>query len=102
MVKAAELIRNYQELLPVKQQVQGNELLAAAREGRVHPQHLQRLVIGEFLTQQAELPRYGMLIDRFRHEVPAGFFAYVATVYISQRRLLADAAAPAVGLDPEE
>ncbi|MFT7840387.1 hypothetical protein Q5530_29960 [Saccharothrix sp. BKS2] len=102
MAKAAEIIRNYQALLPVKQQVESNELLAAARAGRVHPQHLQRFVAGEFLTQQAEIPRFGVMLDRFRHEVPDGFFAYVATVYISQRRLLSDAAAPAVGLDPEE
>ncbi|MBB5959645.1 hypothetical protein FHS29_006266 [Saccharothrix tamanrassetensis] len=101
-MKATEIIHNYQALLPIKQQVQSNELLAAAREGRVHPQHLQRLVIGEFLTQQAEIPRYGSLIDRFRHEVPAGLFAFVATLFISQRRLLADAVAPAVGLNVDE
>ncbi|WP_433271438.1 hypothetical protein ACQPZF_12385 [Actinosynnema sp. CS-041913] len=102
MAKAAEIIERYQALLPVRQQVQSNELLAAAKQGRIHPQHLQRLVIGEFLTQQAEIPRYGSLLDRFRHEVPAGYFAYVATVFISQRRLLADAVAPAVGLDADE
>ncbi|GAA1296762.1 hypothetical protein [Saccharothrix xinjiangensis] len=102
MAKAAEIIENYEALLPIKQQVESNELLAAARAGRVHPQHLQRFVTGEFLTQQAEIPRFGILIDRFRHEVPVGFFAYVATVYVSQRRLLSDAAAPAVGLDPDE
>ncbi|MEU4806907.1 hypothetical protein [Actinosynnema sp. NPDC023587] len=102
MTEATEIINNYQALLPVKQQIRANELLAAAKQGRVHPQHLQRLVIGEFLTQQAEIPRYGVLIDRFRHEIPAGFFAYVATVFIAQRRLLADAVAPAVGLNVDE
>lgn len=102
MANAAEIIGHYQALLPVEHQVRSNELLAAAKEGRVHPRHLQRLVVGEFLTQQAEIPRYAALIDRFRHEVPAGFFAYVATRFIAQRRLLADAVAPAVGLDADE
>ena len=43
-----------------------------------------------------------MLIDRFRHEVPAGFFAYVATLFISQRRLLTDAVIPTVGLNADD
>jgi len=98
---ADQLIHRYEALLPVRRQVEDNELLAAARAGRVHPRHLQRLVTAEFLTQEAEIPRYGSLLTRFSHEVPAGFFAFVATKFIGQRRLLADAAAADVGLDPE-
>lgn len=102
MAKATEIIQNYQALLPIKQQIQSNELLAVARQGRVHPQHLQRLVLGEFLAQHVEIPTFGVLIDRFRHEVPAGFFVFVGSLLISQRRFLSDVVAPAVGLDADE
>ncbi|CCH30999.1 hypothetical protein ABZ816_01865 [Actinosynnema sp. NPDC047251] len=102
MANATELIEQHQSRLPIRDQVDTNGFLAAARAGEVRPEQLRRFVAGEFLTQDAEMSKYGNLILRHRHEVPAAVFAHLAVLFTAQRRLLADMAAADVGLDPEQ
>ncbi|PWW62797.1 hypothetical protein [Actinokineospora spheciospongiae] len=88
--------------LPVRQHVENNEFLAAARNGRLDEKQVQRLVQVEFQTQEAEFATYPLLAVRFRHEVPAGLFVHVADTILRARRFLVRDVVGAVGLDVEE
>ncbi|GAA1348750.1 hypothetical protein [Saccharothrix algeriensis] len=102
MANAANLIQDHQSRLPIREQVETNGLLAAARAGRVSAEQLQRFVAAEFLSQNAEIVKYGNLLVRHSHEVPGVVFAHLAALYLSQRRLLTDVAAADVGLNVDE
>lgn len=99
MANAVRIIEKHREGLPIREQVEANGLLAAARQGKVEPAHLQRFAKAEYLTQDAEIYKYGSMIVRNRDEVPAALFAHLGVIYTAQRRLLVDATLPDVGVD---
>ncbi|MEV0674990.1 hypothetical protein AB0I60_00565 [Actinosynnema sp. NPDC050436] len=101
MADAARIIEENQARLPVREQLDSNDFLAAARAGEVETAQLQRLVTGEFLILDAEIYKFGSMVVRYRHEVPAALFANLAVLYLAQRRLLADSVVGDVGLDTQ-
>lgn len=88
--------------VPVQEHVRQNGLLAAARIGQVENAQLQRLLLAEFQAQEAEFTAYATLLARFHHEVPGGFFVFIANTLMGMRQLLVSEVARSVGLDPEE
>ncbi|WOP07038.1 hypothetical protein R2B67_00130 [Streptomyces cyaneofuscatus] len=83
----------------VERLVSDLEMAPRMRAGEVNREQLQRLLIGEFYCQEAELTTYGLLITRHRHEIPAGFFGLTLHTVAKARRMLWPAA-QSVGLEP--
>ncbi|MEV0681834.1 hypothetical protein AB0I60_35475 [Actinosynnema sp. NPDC050436] len=88
--------------IPVEQHVENNQFVIAAREGKLGKDQLRRLLQLEFQTQELEFSAYPLLAIRFRHEVPASLFVYVADRVLKARRLLVGEVAPVVGWDVGE
>ncbi|GAA1340329.1 hypothetical protein [Saccharothrix algeriensis] len=94
---AATVVNQYE--MPVRKHVEDNEFLAAARGGRLDERQVGRLLLLEFQTQEVEFSAYPLLSVRFRHEVPDGFFLFVADTVRQARTFLVKEVAPALGLD---
>ncbi|WET81050.1 hypothetical protein P3102_07420 [Amycolatopsis sp. QT-25] len=88
--------------ISVKNHVENNEFIVAARNGRLDKKQIHRLLQVEFQTQEAEFAAYPLLAIRFRHEVPASLFVHVADTILKARRFLVKDVAAAVGLDVED
>ncbi|MEE1928273.1 hypothetical protein V1J52_08710 [Streptomyces sp. TRM 70351] len=88
--------------LNVTDHVASNEFLALAREGAITKDHLKRFALAEFQSQEAEFTAYGLLLSRFPHEVPGGFFSFVAHELMQARHRMVSGLAPALGMSPDE
>ncbi|MDT9683117.1 hypothetical protein RND61_13695 [Streptomyces sp. TRM76323] len=86
----------------VPKHVRENEFLALAREGKVTKEHLRRFALAEFQSQEAEFAAYGLLLSRYHHEVPGGFFSFVAYELMQARHRMVGGAAGSVGMTPDE
>lgn len=81
---------------------ESSALLQLARKGEVTQEHVRRLVIGEYHCTGTEIATYGALINRFRHEAPAGLFAHTVHRLAQARKKLLNGAVQSVGLRPED
>ncbi|MFF9899670.1 hypothetical protein [Streptomyces longispororuber] len=88
--------------LNVPDHLDANEFLSLAREGRIQKEHLQRFALAEFQSQEAEFTAYGLLLSRFPHEVPGGFFAFVGHELMKARHRMVGMLAPALGMSPDD
>ncbi|MGW4272190.1 hypothetical protein ACWEGQ_07460 [Streptomyces seoulensis] len=79
-----------------------NEFLALAREGMLGEKHLRSFALAEFQSQEAEFTAYGLLLARYPHEVPGGFFSFVAHELMRARHRMVNGLAPALRLSPDE
>ncbi|GAA3487018.1 hypothetical protein [Streptomyces cremeus] len=86
----------------VADHVRANEFLSLAREGKIRTEHLKRFALAEFQSQEAEFTAYGLLLSRFPHEVPGGFFSFVAHELMQARHRMVSGAASSLGLSPDE
>ncbi|OPC76956.1 hypothetical protein B4N89_40920 [Embleya scabrispora] len=86
----------------VADHVRSNEFLALAREGKIDTERLKRFALAEFQSQEAEFTAYGLLLSRYPHEVPGGFFSFVAHELMQARHRMVSGAAPALGMSPDE
>ncbi|MDT9682833.1 hypothetical protein RND61_12235 [Streptomyces sp. TRM76323] len=86
----------------VADHVRSNELIALAREGKIEKAHLRRFALAEFQSQEAEFTAYGLLLSRYPHEVPGGFFAFVSHELMKARHRMVSGAAASVGLSADE
>ncbi|MFD7536314.1 hypothetical protein [Streptomyces sp. NPDC059819] len=85
----------------IDRHISGNEFVARVRAGEIDHAQVQRLVIAEFYCQEAELPTYGLLVGRHRHEAPANLFGLTIHTVAKARRVLGPVA-EAVGLRPDD
>ncbi|MFD6802855.1 hypothetical protein [Streptomyces cyaneofuscatus] len=88
--------------LDVPTHLSSNDFLSLAREGKIAKRHLQRFALAEFQSQEAEFTAYGLLLSRFPHEVPGGFFSFVANELMKARHRMVSGLAPALGMSPDE
>ncbi|WP_157851495.1 hypothetical protein [Streptomyces monomycini] len=88
--------------LHVSGHLSANEFLSLAREKKVGKEHLQRFALAEFQSQEAEFTAYGLLLSRFPHEVPGGFFSFVGHELMKARHRMVSGLAPALGMAPDE
>ncbi|AYG78375.1 hypothetical protein DWB77_00482 [Streptomyces hundungensis] len=79
-----------------------NEFLSLAREGMIEEKHLKSFALAEFQSQEAEFTAYGLLLARYPHEVPGGFFSFVAHELVQARHRMVTGLAPALGMSPDE
>lgn len=86
----------------VREHVENNELLAAARAEQVDLNQLKRLLIAEFQAQEAEFTTYSTLVARFHHEVPGSLFVFIADTLMAARRFLVQEVLGSVGLTADE
>ncbi|MGW4363089.1 hypothetical protein ACWEKU_30480 [Streptomyces californicus] len=75
-----------------------NEFLSLAREGMIEEEHLRSFALAEFQSQEAEFTAYGLLVSRFPHEVPGGFFSFVTGELMKARQRMVTGLAPALGM----
>jgi hypothetical protein len=86
----------------VEDHVRSNEFLSLAREGKIGREHLRRFALAEFQSQEAEFTAYGLLLSRYPHEVPGGFFSFVAHELMRARHRMVSGAAPSLGMSPDD
>jgi hypothetical protein len=77
-----------------------NIIYAQAQSGAVDTTQLQRLVIATYHVLRAEAISYGLLVQRFRHPVPEGYFSLVIHRLASSHPYV-DRAARALQLDAD-
>lgn len=88
--------------LNVSEHLGANEFLSLAREKKIGKEHLQRFALAEFQSQEAEFTAYGLLLSRYPHEVPGGFFSFVGHELMKARHRMVGRLAPALGMVPDE
>ncbi|MFH8791736.1 hypothetical protein [Streptomyces sp. NPDC017941] len=86
----------------VPDHLSANEFLSLAREGMVEDRHLRQFALAEFQSQEAEFTAYGLLLSRYPHEVPAGFFSFVVRELTQARHRMVAGLAPALGMSPDD
>ncbi|MGW0561449.1 hypothetical protein ACWDZ4_12670 [Streptomyces sp. NPDC003016] len=79
-----------------------NEFLSLAREGMIGDKHLRNFALAEFQSQEAELAAYGLLLSRYPHEVPGGFFSFLTHELMEARHRMVRGLAPALGMSPDD
>ncbi|QUI34705.1 hypothetical protein [Streptomyces alfalfae] len=100
MPSATEFIETVGINLP--EHFSANEFLCLAREGMITEEHLRSFALAEFQSQEAELAAYGLLLARYPHEVPGGFFSFVGHELMQARHRMVGGFAPALGMSPDE
>ncbi|MFF8555657.1 hypothetical protein ACF058_22825 [Streptomyces sp. NPDC015501] len=96
LLPAAEFIDRVGTNIP--DHLSANEFLALAREGMIEKEHLRSFALAEFQSQEAEFTAYGLLVSRFPHEVPGGFFSFVTGELMKARRRMVTGLAPALDM----
>ncbi|WP_051852767.1 hypothetical protein [Streptomyces aureocirculatus] len=86
----------------IPEHLSANEFLSLAREGMVEERQLRQFALAEFQSQEAEFTSYGLLLSRYPHEVPAGFFSFVVHELVQARHRMVTSLAPALGMSPDE
>lgn len=86
----------------VADHVRANEFVSLAREGMISEGQLKNFALAEFQSQEAEFTAYGLLLSRYPHEVPGGFFSFVAHELMKARQRMVTGLAPALGMSPDE
>ncbi|WP_433260275.1 hypothetical protein ACQPZF_23705 [Actinosynnema sp. CS-041913] len=88
--------------VPLREHVENNELLAAARAEQADTSQLKRLLLAEFQAQEAEFTTYSTLVARFHHEIPGSLFVFIADTLMKARRFLVQDVVGSVGMTADD